>query len=42
MPQTSVTHELYKAMENTGRGFDDFAGVIQVLEDPASEQAWKD
>ncbi|MFQ3283943.1 MAG: 2-hydroxy-3-oxopropionate reductase [Natronomonas sp.] len=42
MPQTSVTHELYKAMENTGRGSDDSSGVIQVLEDLAGEQARKD
>jgi 2-hydroxy-3-oxopropionate reductase len=39
MPQTAVAHELYKAMETTGRGDDDNSGVMQVIEDLAGEQA---
>lgn len=39
MPQTAVAHELYKAMETTGRGRDDNSGVIQILEDLAGEEA---
>ena len=39
MPQTGIAHELYKAMETTGRGDDDNSGVMQVIEDLAGEQA---
>lgn len=39
MPSTSVAHEMYKAMENTGRGQDDHSAVIQILEDMAGEKA---
>lgn len=42
LPQTSVAHELYKSMENTDRGFDDFGGVLQVLEDLAGEEVRSD
>ena len=39
MPLTSLAHELYKSMEETGRGRDDNSGVLQVLEDMAGEEA---
>jgi len=39
MPATSVAHELYKAMEETGRGADDHSAVIQILEDMAGTEA---
>ena len=39
MAQTAVAHELYKAMETTGRGKDDNSGVMQVIEDLAGEEA---
>jgi 2-hydroxy-3-oxopropionate reductase len=39
MPQTGIAHELYKAMETTGRGDDDNSGVMQVIEDLAGEEA---
>ena len=39
MPQTSVAHELYKAMETTGRGRDDNSGVMQIIEDLAGDEA---
>lgn len=39
MPQTAVAHELYKAMETTGRGRDDNSGVMQVIEDLAGQEA---
>ena len=39
MPLTSLAHELYKSMEETGRGRDDNSGVLQVLEDLAGEEA---
>jgi len=39
MPQTAVAHELYKAMETTGRGRDDNSGVMQIIEDLAGEEA---
>jgi 2-hydroxy-3-oxopropionate reductase len=32
MPQTSLTHELYKTMLENGMGRDDNSGIIQVLE----------
>ena len=32
MPQTSLTHELYKTMVENGMGRDDNSGVQQVLE----------
>jgi 2-hydroxy-3-oxopropionate reductase len=39
MAGTAVAHELYKAMETTGRGRDDNSGVMQVIEDLAGEEA---
>jgi 3-hydroxyisobutyrate dehydrogenase-like beta-hydroxyacid dehydrogenase len=39
MPATGLAHELYKTMEETGRGRDDHSGVIQVLEDMAGTEA---
>ena len=39
MPLTSLAHELYKSMEETGRGRDDNSGVLQVLEDMAGAEA---
>jgi 2-hydroxy-3-oxopropionate reductase len=42
LPQTAVTHELYKSMETTGKGYDDFAGVLQVLESLAGQEARRD
>jgi 3-hydroxyisobutyrate dehydrogenase-like beta-hydroxyacid dehydrogenase len=39
MAGTAVAHELYKAMETTGRGQDDNSGVMQVIEDLAGEEA---
>jgi 2-hydroxy-3-oxopropionate reductase len=39
MPATAVAHELYKAMEETGRGRHDHSGVIQILEDMAGTEA---
>jgi 2-hydroxy-3-oxopropionate reductase len=39
MPQTELAHELYKSMEQTGRGMDDNSGVMQVIEDLAGTEA---
>ena len=39
MPGTAVAHELYKAMETTGRGRDDNSGVMQIIEDLAGDEA---
>lgn len=39
MPATSVAHEMYKAMEETGRGRDDHSAVIKVIEDMAGTEA---
>jgi 2-hydroxy-3-oxopropionate reductase len=39
MPQTEIAHELYKAMETTGRGDDDNSGVMQIIEDLAGVEA---
>ncbi|MFC6988892.1 NAD(P)-dependent oxidoreductase [Haloplanus sp. GCM10025708] len=39
MPQTELAHELYKAMEQTGRGMDDNSGVMQIIEDLAGTEA---
>jgi 2-hydroxy-3-oxopropionate reductase len=38
MPITAVTHDMYKAMEETGMGEDDNSGVMQVLEMMAGEE----
>ena len=39
MPATGVVHEMYKAMEETGRGREDHSAVIKVLEDMAGTEA---
>ncbi|WP_152042505.1 NAD(P)-dependent oxidoreductase [Salinigranum salinum] len=39
MPATAAVHEMYKAMEQTGRGLDDHSGVIQIIEDMAGAEA---
>jgi len=38
MPITQVTHDMYKTMEETGRGRDDNSGVMQVVEMMAGEE----
>lgn len=38
MPITAVTHDMYKTMEETGKGEDDNSGVMQVLEMMAGEE----
>jgi 2-hydroxy-3-oxopropionate reductase len=39
MPETQVAHEMYKAMEEMGKGRDDHSGVIQVIETMADDEA---
>ena len=39
MPETQVAHEMYKAMEEMGKGRDDHSAVIQVIETLADDQA---
>ncbi len=39
MPETQVAHEMYKAMEEMGKGRDDHSAVIQVIETMADDEA---
>ena len=39
MPETQVAHEMYKTMEEMGKGRDDHSGVIQVIETMADDEA---
>lgn len=39
MPETQVAHEMYKSMEEMGKGQDDHSAVIQVIETLADDQA---
>ncbi|MFB6156950.1 MAG: NAD(P)-dependent oxidoreductase [Haloferacaceae archaeon] len=39
MPSTQIVHDMYKAMEEMGKGRDDHSAVIQVIETMADDEA---